>query len=169
MATARQTAFLILPVLLALSASAMFWGAKQRTAKFSQGGCGPTSLYALSRHLGVTATYQKVAALFAGDTILTSFTEIQAATRGLGLEAQGFEMTMEELQQRRPLGILHVHNSHFVAIVGYDQAGPRIVNPQEPGKIHTEVWSYLKLSNSWDGRVLVVSRQESKKRVTANQ
>lgn len=140
---------------------AMLGAAKWRTPIVSFGGCGPTSLYALCRQLGVKATSRHVFALFGGGGTVTSFAETQRPARQLGLQTEGYAMSVEQLRRLRPLGILHVHNDHFVALVGYHSDGVTISDPIDVGKVRVSKWSYAELASQWDGRILVVSRRKA--------
>lgn len=149
---------ILIPICVALCAaiSAAAWRPLPRSTAL--GGCGPTSLHALCRGFGFNVSVDRVFGLFAGDEVLSTFAEIQTAAQQLGLEARGLEMTLDELKQERPRGILHLDDSHFVAVLGYDDSGPRIADPIERGQTRIAIWSYAELATRWDGRILVISR-----------
>jgi ABC-type bacteriocin/lantibiotic exporter with double-glycine peptidase domain len=88
---------------------------------------------------------------------MSSLAELRAAARELGLKAEGVQMQTTELRRSRPLGVLHTDAGHFVAVIGYADAGPRVADPVAPGKVMVSVWPYDRLSARWDGRILVVS------------
>src|SRR5437868_3522761 len=77
------------------------------------GGCGPTSLFTLSRQLGIQVSFEDILARF-DQKQEASFAEIQRVANTLGLPLEGREMTVETLQRMQPLGILHLDGFHFV-------------------------------------------------------
>lgn len=149
---------ILIPIAIALCAaiSVTCWRPLPRST--APGGCGPTSLHALCRGFGLNLSVDRVFDLFAGDEVRSNFAEIQTAAQQLGLEARGLEMTLDELRKERPRGILHLDDSHFVAVLGYDDGGPRIADPIERGQTRIAIWSYAELATRWDGRILVISR-----------
>jgi ABC-type bacteriocin/lantibiotic exporter with double-glycine peptidase domain len=98
-----------------------------------------------------------VGRLFGSHFQVASFADIQEAARLLGMELQGRRMSVETLQSGRPLGVLHLDGSHFVAVVGYEQYGPRIVDPIDVNSSREAVWPYVYLRERWDGRILVLT------------
>src|SRR5438128_1736300 len=69
-----------------------------------QGGCGPTSLQAVCRHFGVSATMDDIGRISGGDSPISSLAELQSGARALGLKAEGLEMSIAQLRRTRPLG-----------------------------------------------------------------
>lgn len=124
-----------------------------------RGGCGPTSLYAICQYYHVPATPESILTAFRGDGQLTSFAELKIASERLGLRAEGFRMTPQELQQTKCIGILHINGGHFVALIGSDKNGFRIADPYLSGKTDVSTWPYEYLAKSWDGRVLVITKR----------
>jgi len=122
------------------------------------GGCGPTSLYALCCTLGVAVTPDGVFAKCGGDNPVSSFAELKKAAQELGLKADGRQTTLAQLRRTQPLGVLHVDGGHFVAVIGYTDAGLRVADPVARGRTSVGVWPYDQLTARWDGRILVVSR-----------
>lgn len=123
----------------------------------SRSGCGPTSLHALCRHFGVAATLDDIYRISGADFPTSSLSEMKNAARALGLKAEGLQMSIPELRRTKPLGILHIDGGHFVALIGYTNAGPRVADPVAQGKTWASVWPYARLSARWDGRILVVT------------
>jgi ABC-type bacteriocin/lantibiotic exporter with double-glycine peptidase domain len=121
--------------------------------------CGPTSLYALCRHLYPNIRRKDVFRPFGESTELAdaNFTEIKQAARALGFTAQGVKMNMLELRQLKPAGILYVDNIHFVALYGFFADGICVANPNGIAKYQDELWPYRYLSDHWDGRILIIS------------
>lgn len=123
------------------------------------GGCGPRSLYAAGRALGLSVTEGQVSRLFADGRGLSSFAEIQRAANALGLRAEGRQMTGDDLRRAHPLGILHIDNTHFVALLGCGADAVQVADPAYEGEPRRETWSYADLAGRWDGRILVVERR----------
>lgn len=132
---------------------------RQRSIVDMAGGCGPTSLYALCQHFGIAVPPSQVFKLCGGDSVpVSSFAELEISAHLLGLQAEGLEMSVDELRRQQPLGILHVDENHFVAVIGYESAGPRVADPIAGGKTRLAVWPYARLAARWDGRILQISK-----------
>jgi hypothetical protein len=67
-------------------------------------------------------------------------------------------MTTGELRQTYPLGVIHVGDSHFVGIVGYDLQSIHVAEPGYSDGIHYQRWTDGDLAARWDGRILVLRR-----------
>src|SRR5207247_4089984 len=122
--------------------------------QYLQGGCGPTSLQAVCRQCGVSATMDDIGRISGGDSPISSLAELQSGARALGLKAEGLEMSIAQLRRTRPLGVLHIGGGHFVAVIGYASVGPRIADPVAPGKVSVSLWPYDQVSARWGGRIL---------------
>ena len=144
-----------LTMLFAALLAVLILAARVPRSQPPSGGCGPTSLYALTQTVGMHVGRNDVGRLFGSHFLVASFADIQEAARLLGLELQGQRMSVETLQRERPLGILHLDGSHFVAVVGYEAYGPRVVDPDDASALRVAVWPYTYLSERWDGRILV--------------
>lgn len=127
-------------------------------APLAMGGCGPQSLYAVSRRLGLSVSSKRVASLFAGKSQSANFAEIEDAAKLLGLRAEGQQLTLGQLRASRPLGILHIDDNHFVALVGYAAGGVWVADPLYIGEPRRVCWSDGDLAARWDGRILVVEK-----------
>ncbi len=127
--------------------------------RLTYGGCGTRSLYAVSRALGTPITEDEVSRLFVDSRGVTSFAEIQGAARRLGLRAEGRQMTTDDLRRARPLGILHIDGTHFVALTGCGSDAVQIADPAYEGEPRRETWSYDDLAAHWDGMILVISKR----------
>jgi ABC-type bacteriocin/lantibiotic exporter with double-glycine peptidase domain len=124
----------------------------------ARGECGPRSLYALCCRLKVPTTLAHIRRLSGGEAYSTSFAEMEYPAHALGLSARGYEMTMNELRRQKPLGILHIGGDHFVALLAYTEGGVEIADPLATGSIQQSLWSYSRLSNVWNGRILVINK-----------
>ncbi len=159
-----QTKAWLVCVILAITLTGG-WGAltwlRTRPLIPASGGCGPKSLLAVSRRLGVHTDAHQVFALFGGEVTMSNFSEMQRPAQQLGLNTQGFWMNVDELHRRHPLGILHIGPTHFVGLTGYAPNGVEVVDPevQNWAKETTQFWSDEDLASRWDGRILVVSRK----------
>ena len=127
--------------------------------RLTYGGCGPRSLYVVSKALGSSATESQVLRLFGDGRGLTSFAEIQSAAKRLGLRVEGRQTTGNDLRRTRPLGILHIDNTHFVALLGCGADAVQVADPAYAGEPRRETWSYADLAGRWDGRILVIERR----------
>lgn len=127
--------------------------------RLAAGGCGPRSLQAVSDQLGIHHAHGAVSSMFQGGGQETSLAEIQSAARRLGLYAEGRQMTVNDLRRARPLGILHIDNTHFVALLGCGADAVQIADPAYEGEPRRETWSYDDLAAHWDGMILVISKR----------
>lgn len=127
--------------------------------RLAMGGCGPRSLGVISRQLGINRPDAAIFTLFTNGQGSVNFVELQNAAVRLGLSAEGRQMTADDLHRARPLGILHIDNTHFIALIGYDADGVQIADPAYVGEPRRETWSYEELAGRWDGRILVIERR----------
>jgi len=133
------------------------------TSRPAGSGCGPTSLYVLSRHLGARQSYAAVCRRF--DQIdSVNFDQIRRAAQQCGINMMGRWYSIAGVCREHPLGIIHVDREHFVAILGYGRNGVQVADPIESGRALTVLWSYAKLAAKWDGRMLVVLPNPSQRR-----
>lgn len=137
----------------------------RRVPVVGEAGCGPTALLAVSRRLGVAISSPRFFDLFGGDVALSShsFDELQEVARRVGLQARGWQMTVDELRQSQPLGVLHIGGNHFVAVTDYSETGVLVADPVAKGQTRSSWWSYRGLGGRWNGRILVVSRARKSK------
>jgi ABC-type bacteriocin/lantibiotic exporter with double-glycine peptidase domain len=127
--------------------------------RWAPGGCGWRSLYAVSKHLGIRRSEEAVFSLFAGDSRVSNFAEIQRAAKRLGLHAEGRQMSVAELRRTRPLGILHVDDYHFVALIGYTANAVQLADPAYAGEPRRVRWLDADLAARWDGRIRIIQRR----------
>jgi ABC-type bacteriocin/lantibiotic exporter with double-glycine peptidase domain len=65
-------------------------------------------------------------------------------------------MTLADLHREKPLGVLHVDSTHFVALVGYQGDSAQIIDPLYREAVHPVRWLLDDLDARWDGAILVV-------------
>ena len=121
-------------------------------------GCGPKSLSAVSRRLGVEVSQEQVLRMMGDHAEVSSFADLQAAAGRLGLKATGVDTTVQEMARSKTLGILHVEGFHFIAVVGYQPHSLVVVDPASPSYPQEQALSYAALQQIWDGRMLTVAR-----------
>jgi ABC-type bacteriocin/lantibiotic exporter with double-glycine peptidase domain len=151
--TARSVLILITCLALAHLIVTRIWSEPETAS-----GCGPRALYAVSRQLGLSASCETIAALFAGHGRSANFADIAAAAKRLGLRAEGGQLTVPQLRAERPLGVLHVDDIHFVAVVGYEAGGVWVADPLYAGEPRRVWWLEGDLAARWDGRMLIVRK-----------
>jgi len=134
----------------------------QPRREMNTGGCGPRALLAVASHYGNTETETDALALFPNHGFEVSLTDLQAAAPRLGLDAQARRMSLTELRAKRPLGVLHIDDVHFVALVGYDGDTALIVDPLYRGETRPVRWLLGDLKTRWDGAILVVTPRARK-------
>jgi ABC-type bacteriocin/lantibiotic exporter with double-glycine peptidase domain len=154
-ATAARSVLL----LLGCFAASLLVTLRRSPDRLAPGGCGPRSLYAVARQLGVRRSAEAVSSLFGGASRISHFEEIQRAAERLGLGAEGRQMTVAELRRTLPLGILHVDDNHFVALVGYTANAVQLVDPAYAGEPRRACWLDADLAARWDGRILILRRR----------
>ena len=121
--------------------------------------CGPTSLYALCEHLYPNIRWKLVYSSFGASSELTevNLSDIRRVASKIGLSARGERMGISSLRRMKPKGILHIDNTHFVALYGYYSNGVCVADPVGIGKYRDELWPYRYLGAHWDGRILIIS------------
>ena len=142
----------------------VFLTTRPQSRRFAPGSCGPTSLYALCRQLGISVRFDDLLARFGDQKEEADFVQIQqvAATLNVSLEAR--EMTPETLKQLHAPGILHLDGNHFVAALDYTECGVRIADPINGGKSCVSIWTYPELCAHWDGRILILKAASAQNR-----
>jgi ABC-type bacteriocin/lantibiotic exporter with double-glycine peptidase domain len=140
-------------------AAACLITSRSSRARLAEGDCGPRSLYAVARQLGLSQSRESVSSLFIGSNPSANFHQIQKAAQRLGLPAEGRQMTVDELRRARPLGILHVDGNHFVGLVGHERDAVWIADPTYVGEPRRVRWLYADLAGRWNGRILVIERR----------
>ena len=120
------------------------------------GGCGPRALRILAATFGASLTEAQTLALFPNNGFEVSLGEMQSKASLLGLNARSRQMTVADLRREKPLGVLHVDSTHFVALVAYDGEAALIVDPLYQGESHPVRWLFDDLQTRWDGAILIV-------------
>ncbi len=123
----------------------------------NSGGCGPRSLHAVAVRLGNSLSEESTLDLFPRHGYEVTIDMLESRAPQLKMRAVTKQMTCDELLRRKPLGILHVDNSHFVAVVGYDQDSLLIVDSLFKGENEPVHWMFNDLKSRWDGTILVVT------------
>jgi len=123
------------------------------------GGCGPRALQAVASKLGCSLSEAQILALFPGEGSDVSILELEDIANDLGLKACSRQMGIADLRSQHPYGVLHVDNTHFVAVVGYREDSVLIVDSLYIGETEPVRWFYDDLKTRWDGAILIVSRQ----------
>jgi ABC-type bacteriocin/lantibiotic exporter with double-glycine peptidase domain len=97
--------------------------------------------------------------LFPGQGFDTSLGDMAGAVPKLGLKAQCRNMSVSDLRREHPLGVLHIDETHFVAIVGYEVDTALIVDSLYKGEDEPVRWLWGDVGARWDGAILVVSKR----------
>jgi len=126
------------------------------------GGCGPRALLALARPFGCTQTEAETLARFPNNGFEVTLSQLQAAAPKFGISAATRQMTVPQLRTQRPLGVLHIDDVHFVALVGYDGDTALIVDPLYRDAVRPVRWFLDDLAVRWSGAILVVTPQARK-------
>ena len=121
------------------------------------GGCGPRALRAVSLLLGKSISERETLDLFPNHGFEVSIGEMEQATPKLGLKAKSRQMSVEELKREKPIGVLHIDDVHFVAVVGYEGDTILVVDSLYEGEDKPVRWLIDDLKTRWDGAILVVS------------
>ena len=126
------------------------------------GGCGPRALLAVARQFGSAHTEAQTLARFPGNGFEVTLSQLQATAPKFGLHAVTRQMTVSQLRAERPLGVLHIDEVHFVALVGYDGDTALIVDPLYRDAVRPVRWFLDDLTTRWSGAILVVTPQDRK-------
>ena len=121
------------------------------------GGCGPRALHAAALTFGKTLMEQQTLGLFPNHGFEVSIGEIQKAAPKLGLIGKSRQMTVEDLKREKPIGVLHIDDVHFMAVVGYDGDAILVVDSRYEGETKPVRWLIDDLKTRWDGGILVLS------------
>ncbi len=123
------------------------------------GGCGPRALHAVALKLGSSKTELEVLNLFPRQGFEVSIGEMENAAPKLGMLAKSRQMTIQELKREKPVGVLHIDDTHFVAVVGYEGNSIKVVDSLYKGEDKPVRWLIDDLKTRWDGAILVLSRK----------
>ena len=121
------------------------------------GGCGPRALHAAALTFGKTLTEEETLDLFPNHGFEVSIGQMEKAAPKLGLRAKSRQMTIEELKREKPIGVLHIDDVHFVAVVGYEGDTILVVDSLYEGEAKPVRWLIDDLKTRWDGAILVLS------------
>ena len=129
-------------------------------------GCGPRALYAAMTVMGSNVTEAQVIGQFYSGGQSVIFSEMGSVARRLGFAADAHQMTLTELCRNKPVGVLHVDQTHFVALIGYISDGVLIVDPLYKGSQFRKPvqWLYSDLEARWDGKILIIKPLPGKQR-----
>jgi len=150
---------LVLAAAFALTALVL-WLQPRRA--MNTGGCSPRALLAVARQFGNTQTEAQILARFPGNGFEVTLSQLQDVAPKLGMYADSRQMTVAQLRTERPLGVLHIDDVHFVALVGYDGDTALIVDPLYRDAVRPVRWFLDDLAVRWSGAILVVTPQARK-------
>jgi predicted double-glycine peptidase len=137
-------------MLLAFSISSSE-GSKQQVDKF----CGPRSLLLICQVLGVKANLEEISRLASINEMGTTMLGLSQAAQRKGLKAMGAKMDIEKLARLKSPSIAHIKDNHFFVVERFEKSKFRIISPpKEPYYLTKE-----RLSQIWDGNVLVISKK----------
>lgn len=117
--------------------------------------CGPICLSRVAADFGINVSPEAIARVAGTDETGTSMLGLARAAQQLGLNAKGYRMTLDHLQQNRGPFIVHTHDDHFVVV--YEIKGED-VHLFEPASLSDEVQPVSDFMKRWDGTVLIVRR-----------
>ena len=126
--------------------------------QFNLGGCGPRALHAVAIRMGGRQTEAETLAQFPNNGFEVTLGQLEQVAPTLGLQAHARQMNIADLCRDRPLGVLHVDDAHFIAVVGYDVETVLVVDPLYRGDARPARWYYDDLKVRWDGAILVVTK-----------
>lgn len=127
--------------------------------EMNPGGCGPRALHAVVSRLGNHKTEAEVLDLFPNHGFETTLEEMETAVPQMGLRAKSRSMSIDALRKEHPVGVLHIDDRHFVALVGYEANAALIVDSLYEGEEQPVEWLWDDLKMRWDGAILVVSQK----------
>ena len=122
--------------------------------EMNAGGCGPRALHSAAQVLGCKMTEAEVLNLFPRQGFEVSIGEMESALPNLGLSGKSRQMTVEELRREKPIGVLHIDDTHFVAVVGYEGDSLLVVDSLYKGEDKPVRWLFDDLKTRWDGAIL---------------
>lgn len=123
-----------------------------------RGTCGPDSLEAAIRAIRGGEKDTRIAGQFAAQRSPTTLGELAAVARAAGYRANCQRLTLAELQKQRPVGVLHVDNGHFVALIVVTASGVEVIDPMFAEKYSRQFWTNSDLTVRWAGSVLTLAR-----------
>ena len=127
--------------------------------EINSGGCGPRALHAAALALGPTLSVRQTLDFFPNHGFEVALSQMESAGPKLGLTAHSGQMSLTDLKREKPIGVLHIDDTHFVAVVGYEQDSLFIVDSLYKGETKPVRWLYDDLKTRWDGAILVLSRE----------
>lgn len=121
--------------------------------------CGPTSLVALMKHVGIHTDPRQVIERFGRQTNPVSFESLRFVGAQSGLTLRGRRLSLTDLRREKPCGILHLDGRHFAVLVGYTDRGVVLMDPVRPGVCRRVLMSYACLRSRWQGAILCVDAE----------
>jgi ABC-type bacteriocin/lantibiotic exporter with double-glycine peptidase domain len=125
----------------------------------AQQSCGERSLFAAATSIGLQITEKQVQDVLPAGVESSTFAEMQIAASQLNLQAEGRQLTTTDILRGHYIGVLHVDQNHFVALIGHDEDSVEIINPVYRNLLKKECWFVSDLETRWDGRILILQRQ----------
>ena len=125
--------------------------------EMNAGSCGPRALHSAALKMGCKMTEVEVLHLFPRQGFEVSIGEMEVALSKLGLRGKSRQMSIDELRREKPIGVLHIDDTHFVAVVGYEADSLLIVDSLYKGEDKPVRWLYDDLKTRWDGAILCLN------------
>lgn len=125
--------------------------------------CGPQSLLHLCESLNVEANIDELKKLSGFDPIRgTTMKGLKEAATYKGLSPIGVRTTLELLKRKKVSlpAIAYVTDNHFLVFESVDKIG---VNISDPAQIYKRHLTWIKISEIWDGQLLLVKRKKGVK------
>ena len=97
--------------------------------------------------------------LFPNHGFEVSIGEMESVAPKLGLTGKSRQMTIEDLKREKPIGVLHIDDTHFVAVVGYEGDSIWVVDSLYKGEDKPVRWLIDDLKTRWDGGILALTRK----------
>ena len=123
----------------------------------NSGGCGPRALHSAAMQLGCKMTEVEVLNLFPRQGFEVSIGEMESALPRLGLRGKSRLMNVEELRREKPIGVLHIDDTHFVAVAGYEGDSLLVVDSLYKGEDKPVRWLFDDLKIRWNGAILCLN------------
>ena len=126
----------------------------KQVAATRSNGCGPRALATLFELMGISTEESELAVLAGMDERgFTSMYGLVQAVKAKGLEAIGYQLSIEELNSVPFPVIAHVKGNHFVVVSAYNPPNVTVIDNRHKSDIITSDFAQM-----WSGSVLVVQR-----------
>lgn len=89
--------------------------------------------------------------------------DISVINDKIGFKSLPLRINVDKLRINQYIGVIHVDNSHFVALIGQDSQAFHIMETGYEGPPRMERWTDGDLMARWDGVILVISKPENGK------